>query len=42
MRVGDNARILLFFVSDRTLGSIHHLVGADNPVLTQVQEIAEK
>ena len=40
--LGDNALILLFLVPDRPFGSIHHLVGADHPVLTQAQEIAEK
>ena len=39
---GNNALILLFLVPDRTFGAIHHLVRADNPVLTQAQEIAEK
>jgi hypothetical protein len=39
---GNNALILLFLVPDRTLGFVHHLVGADNPVFTQAQEIAEK
>ena len=39
---GNNALILLFLVPDRPLGPVHHLVRANNPVLTQAQEIAEK
>jgi hypothetical protein len=40
--LGNNAQILLFLVPDRSFGFVHHLVGTDNPVFTQAQEIAEK
>ncbi len=40
--LGNNAQIFLLFVPDGSFGFIHHLVGTDNPVLTQAQEIAEK
>ena len=39
---GNDAQLLLFLVPDRPLGPVYHLVRADNPVLTQAQEIAEK
>jgi hypothetical protein len=38
----DNTLIFLFFVPDRTFGFIHHFIGADYPVIGQVQEIAER
>jgi hypothetical protein len=40
--LGDNALLLLLFLPYRAFNLVHHLVGADHPVLTQAQEIAEK
>ena len=40
--LGNNTLLLLVFVPDRAFRLVHHLVGADHPVLTQAQEIAEK
>ena len=40
--LGNNTLILLFFVPDRALSLVHHLVGTDHVVLTQAQETAEK
>jgi len=39
---GDNALFLLLFVPNRPFGLIHHFIGADDIIITQAQEIAEK
>ena len=39
---GNNAQIFLLFVPDWSFGFIHHLVGTDDLIFTQAQEIAEK
>lgn len=36
--LGNNTRILLFFLPDRALSLVHHLVGTDHVALTQTQE----
>jgi hypothetical protein len=40
--LGDNALFLLLFMPNRTFGLVHHFIGADDVVITQAQEIAEK
>lgn len=39
---GNDAQLFLLFVPDRPLGFVHHLIGTDNAIVTQAQEIAEK
>ena len=37
-----NTFIFLFFMPDRAFSFVHHFIGANHPVIGQVQEIAER